>query len=91
MRRLRRHDDLVRRRAVTCRPTPWLQGREQARRSTAVRHDPQPNRSLVAAIRDELARHADPDRAPQMQAYMKSKMPCRGVPAPVQGEIAKRV
>ncbi|MGZ4463468.1 MAG: DNA alkylation repair protein [Gaiellaceae bacterium] len=49
------------------------------------------NLSLVRAIRDELARHADPDRAPQMQAYMKSKMPCRGVPAPVQGEIAKRV
>jgi 3-methyladenine DNA glycosylase AlkD len=49
------------------------------------------NALLVAAVRDELARHADPARAPQMQAYMKSAMPYRGVPGPVQGEIAKRV
>jgi 3-methyladenine DNA glycosylase AlkD len=38
---------------------------------------------LVAAIRSDLARAADPARAPRMQAYMKSSMPFRGVPMPV--------
>jgi 3-methyladenine DNA glycosylase AlkD len=49
------------------------------------------NRALVSAVRSELAARADPARAPQMQAYMKSAMPFRGVPAPGQREIARRV
>ena len=38
---------------------------------------------LVQTIRRDLARAADPARAAQMQAYMKSAMPYRGVSAPV--------
>ncbi|MGE5291820.1 MAG: DNA alkylation repair protein [Micromonosporaceae bacterium] len=34
---------------------------------------------LIAEIRDALDRHADPVKAPAMQAYMKSDMPFRGV------------
>ncbi|MHA7276271.1 DNA alkylation repair protein [Arthrobacter sp. Hz1] len=36
-------------------------------------------RHLVAAVRDRLRAVADPARAPRMQAYMKSAMPCLGV------------
>lgn len=39
---------------------------------------------LVAAIRAALAAAADPVKAPAMQAYMKSAMPFRGVPRPMQ-------
>jgi 3-methyladenine DNA glycosylase AlkD len=42
-----------------------------------------PDTELVAALRDVLATCADPDKAGPMQAYMKSEMPYRGVPAPV--------
>ncbi|WP_019203393.1 DNA alkylation repair protein [Tsukamurella sp. 1534] len=38
--------------------------------------------TLVAAIRAELRAAADPERAPKMQAYMKSAMPFLGVSAP---------
>lgn len=38
--------------------------------------------ALVATIRRELRRLADPTRAPQMQAYMKSAMPYLGVRVP---------
>jgi 3-methyladenine DNA glycosylase AlkD len=41
-----------------------------------ARHD------LVETIRDELARHADPERAAGQQRYMKSAMPYRGLTAP---------
>lgn len=44
---------------------------------------------LVAAIRDALRDAADADRAPGMQAYMKSAMPYRGVPVPKARSIAK--
>lgn len=37
---------------------------------------------LSAAMRTELARVADPAKAPAMQAYMKSEMPYLGVPMP---------
>ena len=43
-----------------------------------------------AAIRAELRGAADPARAPQMQAYMKSTMPYLGVPLPVTRRIARR-
>ena len=38
---------------------------------------------LMAEIRDRLRGSADPGRAPQMQAYMKSAMPYLGVAVPV--------
>lgn len=37
---------------------------------------------LVAAIRNQLAERADPERAAQQQAYMKSEMPFHGIPMP---------
>ncbi len=40
------------------------------------------DRTLVDTVRDELRIGADPDRAPQMQAYMKSAMPYLGVRLP---------
>ena len=43
-----------------------------------------PDRDLVAAVRAALAHVADPQRAVAMQAYMKSQMPFRGAPKPVQ-------
>ena len=45
---------------------------------------------LVAAIRNELARLANPERAPQMQAYLKSELPCRGVTVPLQRKLVAR-
>ncbi len=44
---------------------------------------------LVSAIRDALRDAADAERAPGMQAYMKSPMPFRGVPVPSVRSIAK--
>lgn len=44
---------------------------------------------LVAAIRDALREAADIERAPGMQAYMKSSMPYLGVPLPAVRAIAK--
>ena len=44
---------------------------------------------LVRAIRDALTRAADPGRAPQMQAYMKSTMPYLGVRLPETRRIAR--
>ncbi len=45
--------------------------------------------TLVGAIEVELRHAADPARAPQMQAYMKSSMPYLGVPLPVTRRIAR--
>ncbi len=39
-------------------------------------------RGLITAVRRGLAARADPAAAPRMQAYVKSAMPYRGVPAP---------
>jgi 3-methyladenine DNA glycosylase AlkD len=44
---------------------------------------------LLTAIRDALRDAADAQRAPGMQAYMKSPMPFRGVPMPSVRAIAK--
>jgi len=43
-----------------------------------------PDRALAEAVRTALAEVSDPQRAPAMQAYMKSAMPFRGAPKPVQ-------
>jgi 3-methyladenine DNA glycosylase AlkD len=44
---------------------------------------------LVSAIREALRDAADAERAPGMQAYMKSPMPFRGVPMPTVRSITK--
>jgi 3-methyladenine DNA glycosylase AlkD len=46
-------------------------------------------RSLLTDLRHELARLADPEKAPRMQAYMKSAMPYRGVPVPLIRAVCK--
>ena len=48
------------------------------------------NRELISAVRSGLAAHADPIKAPQMQAYLKTDMPCLGVTVPLQREIVAR-
>ncbi|MEU6999103.1 DNA alkylation repair protein [Nonomuraea sp. NPDC046570] len=47
--------------------------------------------SLAKAVRAALEEIADPDRAPQMQAYMKSAMPFLGVHAAPRRAALKRV
>ena len=47
--------------------------------------------SLVLTIRRRLGDAADPQKAPQMQAYMKSAMPYRGVSAPVLKRLCREV
>jgi 3-methyladenine DNA glycosylase AlkD len=47
--------------------------------------------TLVQALRDGLARLADPARAPAMQAYMKSAMPYWGVQTPDQRCLVRAV
>jgi 3-methyladenine DNA glycosylase AlkD len=42
------------------------------------------NAELVAAIRQGLAERANPSKAAETQAYMKSSMPYRGVYTPIQ-------
>lgn len=46
--------------------------------------------ALVTAIRTDLAAAANPAKAAAMQAYMKSAMPYRGVPAPGQRLVYRR-
>ena len=46
---------------------------------------------LVRTIRRRLADVGDPEKAPQMQAYMKSPMPYRGVSAPVLKRLCREV
>ena len=46
---------------------------------------------LARAVREALQSAADPAKAPQMQAYMKSVMPFRGVSSPVQKALWKRI
>ena len=59
-----------------------------ARRGRGV---PTLNRALVAAIRKELKHRADPAKAPQMRAYMKSAMPYLGVQTPALREACRLV
>jgi 3-methyladenine DNA glycosylase AlkD len=46
---------------------------------------------LIVEVRAALQKAADPVKAPQMQAYMKSTMPYRGVSSPEQKAIWKAV
>lgn len=43
---------------------------------------PEPAAAFVAAVRGQLARLADPDRAGSQRAYLKSDLPLRGVRVP---------
>jgi 3-methyladenine DNA glycosylase AlkD len=49
------------------------------------------NRKLIRAINAALAERADPKKAPQMQAYMKSEMPYLGVAAPALRAACKEI
>lgn len=46
---------------------------------------------LVTAVRTELAALADPAKAADMQRYMKSEMPFRGVPTPERRQLGRRL
>ena len=46
---------------------------------------------LVRAVRDALEKARDPRKAPQMQAYMKSAMPYRGVSSPEQRRLWREI
>ena len=46
---------------------------------------------MIDAIRTGLAERADPVKAPQMQAYMKSAMPFYGVQKPARAQLARAV
>lgn len=50
-----------------------------------------PHRGLVEDVRARLAEAGDPAKAPQMQAYMKSTMPFRGVTAPTLRVICREL
>ncbi len=47
--------------------------------------------ALIAALQREFEKRADPARAPQMQAYMKSAMPYYGIAAPDQRRVCREV
>lgn len=47
--------------------------------------------ALVVAVRQVLAEQADPAKAPQMQAYMKSALPYRGIRLPAVRTLARAV
>ena len=46
---------------------------------------------MIEAIRRELSARADPAKAPEMRAYMKSEMPFLGVQKPGRREVARIV
>lgn len=47
--------------------------------------------ALIHAIRTNLATLGDPTKAPDMQRYMKSEMPFRGVPSPERAALARQL
>jgi 3-methyladenine DNA glycosylase AlkD len=46
---------------------------------------------LIREVRAALKKAANPEKAPQMQAYMKSAMPCRGVTGPMQKRLWRQI
>nr|WP_051386013.1 DNA alkylation repair protein [Actinokineospora inagensis] len=44
---------------------------------------------MAAVVRAALASAGDPERAPEMQRYMKSDMPFRGVPKPARAALVR--
>lgn len=59
--------------------------------SYPLRMPEQPAIALISQLRTALRAAADPDRAPQMQAYMKSAMPYLGVRVPQVRAITRAV
>jgi 3-methyladenine DNA glycosylase AlkD len=57
----------------------------------AARPARQANADLLTGVRHGLAALADPVKAAQMQAYMKSAMPYRGVPTPPRRTLMKQL
>jgi hypothetical protein len=49
------------------------------------------SQALINAIREGLRTAGDAGKAPDMQRYMKSEMPFRGVPSPERTALAKRL
>ena len=47
--------------------------------------------ALIAAVRSRLAAASDPRKAPEMQRYMKSELPFRGVASPERKALAKEL
>jgi 3-methyladenine DNA glycosylase AlkD len=50
---------------------------------------PTPGDALIRDLHARLAAAADPERAPQMQAYMKSQMPFHGIASPVMKRLTR--
>lgn len=46
---------------------------------------------VIGAVRDQLAELGNPDRAPQMQRYMRSELPYRGVSLPACRRLARQL
>ncbi|WP_245644676.1 DNA alkylation repair protein [Nocardioides jensenii] len=53
-------------------------------------HEIRPD-DLVTMVREQIALAADPDKAPAMQAYMKSAMPYRGVTSQPLSRLCREV
>lgn len=49
------------------------------------------SQTLITAVRDELAAIGDARKAPEMQRYMKSELPFRGVPSPERTALTRRL
>jgi 3-methyladenine DNA glycosylase AlkD len=49
------------------------------------------SQALINSIREGLAAIGDAHKAPEMQRYMKSEMPFRGVPSPERTALAKQL
>ena len=49
------------------------------------------SKKLLACLRYEFSILADPVKAPQMKAYMKSEMPYHRVPAPLVKKICRQL
>lgn len=64
---------------------------EQPAADRVTLSQPDPVVSSVAAVRTAIAEAGDPQRAPRMQAYMKSALPFRGVSAPVLRKVVRAV
>lgn len=53
--------------------------------------DDDPARSLARTVRHQLAESSDPQKAVEMQAYMKSTMPFRGVQKPARRRMFRQI
>lgn len=63
--------------------------RPPAVRRSHNRRMPHAALELIVDLRARFAAHADPARAPAMQAYMKSALPFLGIPAPLRRRLTR--